>query len=399
MQKYNAEGLLYSRLNDDRFINKLDIKPEEELLLNICKEKVRKKTRSAFSEIKSFILENKQNAFLDSVSDNDRQLLLSISPLYKSQGSTVYGTLNDPVYVPPQQIDADDGIYIPMSVVEDNPVIKKNIFFDIVDGALKELVKEEGWKGFDAKNTCSRLIVNQRIHIDVPLYAIPDERFNTFQMEAKANLNEELLIQNMWLDQSEVYLAVRDQEHWIKSDPAKIQRWFQEETSSSKFGPRLIRVCRYLKAWRDYTWKSGGPSSITLMICAWETFCSNPIFESDSEALYRVAKELPSKLSDKIYNPGDKSYPKEEVYPRNTLESEQQKNISHANNLYSHINSALVMANNAQQVVERFQDALGDRIPNKPDVIIPLSVAPYIRKQKAHIQPKPTDIPPNLQSG
>ena len=106
------------------------------------------------------------------------------SPRFMTQGSARYKTLNKPCIIPPQQMDYDIGCYLPLSehMNEDNPIIAENIFFKIADRILADLVKKENWQSYSKeKDTCCRVEINEKIHIDIPLYSVPDEEFNTIK--------------------------------------------------------------------------------------------------------------------------------------------------------------------------------------------------------------------------
>jgi hypothetical protein len=77
-----------------------------------------------------------------------------------------------------------------MTFVKGNgPAEAAEIFFAIVDAALKVLIKLEKWKGFEEKDTCARVVINDCLHVDVPLYAIPDDQFGRL---AKAAMDQGL---------------------------------------------------------------------------------------------------------------------------------------------------------------------------------------------------------------
>ena len=61
---------------------------------------------------------------------------------------------------------------------------------------------------------------------------------------------------------------------WKPSDPGAVAQWFRD--CSSVHGEQLQRICRYVKAWRDFHWTEGGPSSILLMILVTQGFVANP---------------------------------------------------------------------------------------------------------------------------
>ena len=400
--RFVAQDLLYNHLHDDRFWNNISITNDEVKFLAYCREKVRNKIRSAFAEIRSDEDYSRANLFLEQLDSSERSILKNVVPKFRPQGSSVYKTLNDPPFSPPQQIDVDDGVYLPMRVIEGNPALGKRIFFDIVDEALRDLVKEEGWKEFVPKNTCARVIVNKKIHVDVPLYAVPNEAFSALSKNRgnESSETKDVLLafsEEVELDTNEIYLAVRDRDHWKKSDPGKIEMWFVNQVGHH--GERYRRVCRYVKAWRDFAWPKGdGPSSIALMICVWKSFAKNRKFNYDCEALLRVAEDLPSYLADKIYNPADESSDPEEMYPRDIDRDKQQQYQEYAQHFANALRDSLCNSRNADDVIRHLITALGDRIPKSPALISLADVAKQLSQQQKKKQPK-SDIPHNLISG
>lgn len=398
MIHYDAQALFFALLSNDRFIHNITVDPEELDYLKECRGKVRRAIRREFEVLRNAAKANGRHRILDEVGDDERTQLAQLVPKFWSQGSWVYKTLNDPAYNPPQQIDLDDGVYLPIAIMSDQPVVKKQVFFDIVDSALRKLCDQEGWEP-EYKNTCCRVVVNERIHIDVPLYAIPDRRYRAISKAVaeqrqlcKADFNDGLYARAVYLDENEVYLALRNEEHWTISDPMQIHKWFQ--SAVKLYTERLRRVCRYLKAWRDYTWPDGGgPSSIALMVCAVETFGAHKEFDRDCEALLAVAKALPGQLDRGVYI-GDECF-----YPRKTPPEVQAADIAAADDLKLSLIQALEKASNSREVVRHLRAALGPRLPERWDWVKPLAVAPAVRAQRRSRQPRPNDIPPNMRSG
>jgi hypothetical protein len=176
-------------------------------------------------------------------------------------------------------MDIDDGTYLPMQFFEDKPAIGHQLLLLLVDASLKSLaVERHGWS-FEAKDTCGRIKIPARsVHIDVPMYAIPYEKFLEKDVLLRKAANSQIFAEmydglstadHALYDQLEtdcVNLAVRkDDAKWIKSDPKDVHLWFQD--ACQRTGQHLRKVCRILKAWRDAgDWKeSNGPSSISLM--------------------------------------------------------------------------------------------------------------------------------------
>lgn len=395
MPKYDATPLLYKRLNSDRFLNKLDVTDELTKVMIAARTLARNKIKSAFTKARS------DRLLLESLNLEQRQALKGIEPRFYSQGSFVYKTQNMPAKNPPQQIDLDDGTYLPIEAMRDAPIISKEIFFKIVDAALLELAMEQGWK-FSKKDTCARLEVSYNIHMDFPLYAIPKNRFNELQkavgrtaMSDDTNLFTE---SKRYLPEDEIYLARRGTKHWCKSDPMEIRNWFEE--SKYTHGSILVRTCRYLKAWRDHTWNNGGPSSIALMICTVSVFDeSTEGFPSDSSALAAVFDRLPAMLKNDVVNPMDED---ETIYPRDMAEDEQKdiivKTILAGDKLISALNNSV----SADGVVDALTYCFGTRIPSRPDWVKHIGTATSATAavlSTPAIKTSKPDVPPNMTAG
>jgi hypothetical protein len=213
----------------------------------------------------------------------------------------------------PQQADVDDGCYLPMSFVSQTkrPSRATTVFFAAAEEALKPLVEEKRWKLVTDKPTCIRIVIAAYAHIDIPLYAIPDEEFVTLAKASMERYGYDSLTEavNMaerdaWtaLPADKVLLAHREC-NWMPSDPRPVKEWFLGEVEAK--GEQFRRVVRYLKAFRDWRWSSGGPASILLMAAA------APLFEKrdrrDDLALLDVVAALPARLRAGVNNPVDES--------------------------------------------------------------------------------------------
>ncbi|WP_261545867.1 CBASS cGAMP synthase [Burkholderia multivorans] len=234
----------------------------------------------------------------------------TVRPRFFTQGSWAYQTLNAPAQHP-QQADVDDGTYLPLSFVSQTarPSVASAIFFAAAEEALRPLVRVRGWKLITDKPTCIRIEISAFAHVDIPLYAIPDDEFDKLQKAALSQYGYIALDsaisaaeRDAWteLPRDHVLLAHRD-DNWVKSDPRPVKDWFLDEVE--RHGEQFRRIVRYLKAFRDWQWVSGGPSSILLMAA------SAPVFDSrdrrDDLALLDLVDKLPSVLRDGVSNPVD----------------------------------------------------------------------------------------------
>lgn len=410
--KYNATPLLSS--SDEGFLSK--ITPTDSVLSELIQHRkdVRAAIRTTFSKLRdAFELDRAGNwqlrdgnslmplaDQLRKLTPNQKQSLATLKPKFMSQGSFVYKTLNLPCHNPPQQIDLDDGVYLPLETFRESPVISKDLFFAIVDSSLKALASSKGWK-FKEKNTCARLVVSELIHIDVPLYAIPEKRYVVMEsLKAKASRSDSewFADSRSLLDKNEIYLAVRNRESWINSDPATISEWFKEQV---RFHGEVLRnVCRHLKAWRDHQFTDGGPSSIALMACTVQTF--NDVVrvrgkkftsKQESEALMLCANKLQEQLTLGVENPVDNTKP--QLYPSGLKESEVKQHSQAAHSFSEEISFSLRKSQTKQQTVDSIRKLLGNRVPNRQDLVVVANDVVLSHSPKT----TPAPVVPNGEAG
>ena len=239
----------------------------------------------------------------------------AVEPRFRTQGSWAYKTCVQPAHSPDQEMDWDFGVYLPVRVWEDNgqPRAMAKAYFNLVEGILSALCKEKSWTLNTEKQTCIRIHVSNWAHIDIPLYAAPEEKFTeiiekSLALESmqkaitadsagdyeEAGVEEPL--QQAWEDLDEIVLATRSGE-WRQSDPEAVSRWFNDRVA--QHGEQLRRVCRYVKAWRDFHWPDGGgPSSVCIMIAIGQTFEQQP--RRDDLALEKSVIQLANLVKNDI---------------------------------------------------------------------------------------------------
>jgi len=371
-QKFKAHRLFTNGQEITSLIKKLNVSSEEKDFLVRCRSDVRAHLKAGFSQLRSSVAE--QSPEFD---DDIRKL----NPKFWTQGSFAYNTMNNPATNPPQQIDLDDGVYFPMTLLDGKPIAVKNKLLKIVKLILTELAEQKGWT-VSEKPTCLRLNVNNRVHIDVPVYAIPEIKYEMLKssMEANSEFREATDRSTILLDPEEVHLARWDNNDWIKSDPKELHDWFMSKTKihGKQF---LRRICRYMKAWRDEQWKKGGPSSITLMVAVAKVFDDNLMnnkkeFGSDCEALLAVAEELPRIFSTEIRNPIADD---EVMFPRGIDQIEVQQIREKVTVFSRTIITALCVSRNENEVVESLVSAFGMRLPKRPDWVERYTVGDLVR--------------------
>lgn len=337
----------------DGLIGKLLLTKEEDEKLLYLRNSIRKRITNVFEEIGAIAkeqavfnqkveylylrLQNTKLRYLtyqkifeasSLLSQMDKDTLKELSilkPRFWTQGSFKYKTLNRPFH-PGQEMDIDDGTYLPMTFFESEPKIGHQFLTLLVDASLMSLVEENiGWE-FDSKRTCARIkIPQERTHIDVPMYAIPKEQFLKKEAAVKA-FNSRAMCESIAaesygfvqdsaddleyekLDSENVNLALRDGQSgsrkWMNSDPKIVEDWFEGECS--RIGKHLRKVCRYMKAWRDAQWQVGGPSSISLMAATVEVLQQHFVDAQDmGETMKVVADNLYQEFLKGVESPDD----------------------------------------------------------------------------------------------
>ncbi|GJD40346.1 CBASS cGAMP synthase [Methylobacterium bullatum] len=350
----NASKLLHSESEPENYL--VNLKPEDSRIRE-ARTKIRAHLREAF-EASSEALFGRR-----------------VRPRFFTQGSFAYKTLNDPAHPPGQQMDLDDGCYLPLSFVRGTrPSTAAEKFFEFVDAALDDLAEREDW-GRESKPTCCRVVIAHDSHVDIPLYAIPDDQFRLLEdrrsraAKASADSAEK---KKSWddLPSDEVLLAHRD-EGWKESDPRKIHKWFTDAVENL-YGERLRRDSRYLKAWRDHELLDRlKVSSILLMACAWQAYGEigwRELPAREDERLLRVVELVPGYVRGTVSNPACAD---EDL---NRIPKQRREEVAKAfEDLATLLRQVVDECEDAHETVRLLRRAFGKRVPDRPDLV---SVAP-----------------------
>lgn len=344
----NLSQLFFYQQEKNNFISNIDL-PEEK----------RNQLTSARTLIRQALRINLPNAISNHIGKT-----AVTRPRFFTQGSYAYKTLNAQAHAS-QQVDLDDGTYLPLSFAKEiaKPTIASNLYFKAVEIVLADLSEEMGWNLLTNKNTCIRIEISKLAHIDIPLYAIPDNQFSSLEEARKSQLRTALdsLSAKSWdsLPSNSVLLAHR-QSGWKPSDPRLLKEWFSEQISLK--GEQLRRIVRYLKAFRDQQWISGGPSSTLLMVVAASVF--NKRIGRDDLALMDVAEQIPRLLKNGVVNPTQTS----ERLTDQLDPSELQDAITKFQTLQKDLFASLSQTDEAK-ACKILCNLFGERFPNNPLVI------------------------------
>lgn len=423
----------YYTNRNDGLMGKLVLTNEEKNNLKTLRKIIRLRTRDVFEEAKGIakavrksvltfetIQEKVSKTKIKYLSDSDqrevakliyemdddaRDEFLGLTPRFWTQGSFQYDTLNRP-FQPGQEMDIDDGTYMPMPIFESEPKIGHSLLVLLVDASLKSLVAENyGWK-FEAKQTCGRIKIEaEKTHIDVPMYAIPKDEFVKKQVALKANrslfesvnceANDSDDTNSYEVDSENVNLALREGERkWVNSDPKIVEDWFND--SCGRIGKHLRKVCRFMKAWRDAQWDVGGPSSISLMAATVNILDRVSHDSSDlGETMKVVAKNLPDEFARGVESPDDTD--EKPLFPPSSEHGRREMDIMSKLECLPSILSSAESADSKSEALKKINMAFGNRVTNS-DLIVLTKALPAFAQEPSSAS-KPEKISSTMVSG
>lgn len=324
-----------------------------------------------------------------------------VDPRFRTQGSWAYRTCVQPAHTPPQEMDWDFGVYLPVTVWESNgpPKAMAKLYFDLVEGSLEALCRVQGWSLDRSNSRCVRARIAPWGHIDVPLYAAPEGKFEEIMEKAIASARADLqhfresaafdesaafeeLPESFWLQMDDIHVATRDGQ-WLPSDTEAVTKWFTDRVT--EHGEQLRRVCRYLKAWRDYHWtEDGAPSSVLIMIIVAQAF--TPILRRDDIAIENAANALAVALRHDVRERGidDGQEDFNRLSPHERQEASNRA-MSLANQLHAcrHFGLGLI-----RDAVQKVRSEFGPRIPDDCGLVCADDGAD-VRRTPAAVVPPP----------
>ena len=390
--RYNAHQLFHRPGNRPCLRNELIITDvQRDKLLN-ARRKIRAALRTGLQQVAAYLHPSEYGLIAGAAGVAVDARTLSLTPKFRTQGSWAYDTLNRPARRA-QQLDLDDGMYIPMSIVGLNPSIASSALFMVSERILAQLCRVEGWSLDTSKSICIRVEIDAESHLDLNIYAIPDAKLvlveKAMNRAAIRTLDHAAFSEGpreIRLDPGEIYVAHRD-DGWEASDPLELEDWFLNAAERHAAWTNLKRIVRYLKAWRDQRWDACILSSIVLMVCAVEALDEanpRPTPNRDDDGLLVVARALSSKLAGRVMNPVVDDKPLNDHW---SATDKNQFELS-ARALRQELETALNSETSPQGVVDRIIKLLGPRVPDDADLVMPLALA-EVRSTVASIMPSP----------
>lgn len=328
-----------------------------------------------------------------------------VKPKFRVQGSFAYGTCNIPAQPHKgQELDLDYGAYLPASVFTLNDEEKPNSseeakkYIQVVYDALSELAQENtGWS-VDQKPSCIRISgIAPLAHMDVPLYAVPNDMFKdiqnqhqlvldsvqksdkslqerfkstSFSMESyDFALNNEIFENESLIDLESIEMIhmAKEDGSWFPSDCEKVRNWFKKQCQKYPNSGRQLRyIARYLKGWRDQQWEEKGPTSIVLMIAAVKSYTY--VQGRDDQALSIVTSNLDTILANNIYVEDMEDHETEDFNRANA--SQRLENAQAARQLHKNIMQALQQGVMSPSTSLAYLTAsFGNRIPTDTSLV------------------------------
>ena len=361
----NAHALFCGLKADPSYLANLTVPDRERFELLAARKLVRTTLRAAAKKI-AVQEDYWQDVYRSRVSSRNRPV---VEIKFMTQGSFAYQTLNSPARIPAQEIDLDDGMYVPVEFLENGePALAAKGLFAFADAALLPLCDQKGWELDTSKECCIRVRVWKGAHIDLPIYSIPRDRFETItETLAKSDtfyFAHDSVSGPRKIPSDLIMLAHRSG-RWAHSDPQLLHDWV--EARVDRYGPVYRRLCRFFKGWRDFTWDRSKLSSITIMRAidlALSEMPGLPTENRDDELILEIARRLPSILGGKITNPVI-----ENLVLNNWSSEVRDEIVGKATTLKDEMEAALERTGVAHLVVKRLQNGFGLRIPNRPDAI------------------------------
>ena len=152
-------------------------------------------------------------------------------PQYCTQGSYAMKTAIMPLG--DNEFDLDNGVYLQGYTTNQDEWPATST----VHSWVKEAVSNHTSNTPIDKNTCIRVVYEDKYHIDLPIYIMSN---------------------------SIAYLAHKSN-GWIESDPKAFTEWFQSYVNEK--GQQIRRMVKYLKAWKDYKNIDIKGMAITILVC------------------------------------------------------------------------------------------------------------------------------------
>jgi hypothetical protein len=308
-------------------------------------------------------------------------------------------------------------MFLPVSFIASNgntrPRITAKGYFKLVEAALKPVCEREHWilNPAPLKGSCVRIGLSQRLHLDIPLFAVSDETFENLResvikafmtrdsvaMDAASNREVDELPEDVYkaLQDNDIVLAHRN-DGWVGSDPRRLEDWFNSAIDT--YGDVIRRLSRIFKGWRDAHWAECDLSSICIMAAVVRAVSNLHPFEDnrDDLCLLAVGREMVKIFASSIENPAFPGDPDKSLCKgwKAEFRVEVQKTLLET---CVNLEKALYETMHKGLALRSARAAFGDRLPDDEGMISFAGAAAFVRIVEPIQQPKP--MVPRTTSG
>ncbi|RZL85928.1 MAG: hypothetical protein EOP66_00130 [Sphingomonas sp.] len=404
--KLNLHRLMATQ---EGYLAALSVPKDDSVRLSDARETIRDTLRYAFRNWQDHVTQSELTEGMGVLAKAARPPRLP-TPKFRIQGSFAYHTANDCQDPPEQQIDQDDGVFLPISFVMVNgsarPTIAAAAYFRLVERALKPLCAARGWtlNPGGRKNSCVRVEISDRLHIDLPLYAIRDSSFEKLvEYAAMESLAKSVAIRDSRELDEKIYRELADAEiilahreaGWIESDPRRLENWFK--AAIDLYGPIIRELSRSFKALRDLKFDTG-LSSICIMACVVRAVerIGPPDAKRLDLALVHVGREIGRMIEQPVQNPvfpGDAS----KYFCTGWTPEYRAKVRALFVDAADEMEEAIDGTFHRTVALGRARRAFGSRVPDREDLIRAVTSAEIVRSTPP--QPQPAAVVPRTKSG
>lgn len=188
------------------------------------------------------------------------------------------------------------------------------------------------------KNTCVRVVYEDKYHIDLPIYIMGENSDGD----------------------SIAYLAHKSK-GWIESDPKAFTNWFQGFVNDN--GQQIRHMVKYLKAWKDHKNIDIKGMAITILVCNNFSVTAN----RDDISLLDTVTNIIDSLEDSFhcYKPVT---PTDEDLFADISETSKNSILNGLNNLKRKLDIAINEKSNEKEATDILRTVFGDRFPDGEDV-------------------------------
>ena len=252
-------------------------------------------------------------------------------PKYYMQGSYAMHTAINPKE--DEEFDLDDGIYL-QGYSDDRDTWPSTV--TVHDWVKKSVDKHTSNDPID-KNTCIRVVYEEKYHIDLPIYIMGED-----------DSNNEC-----------AYLAHKSK-GWVESDPKAFREWFQECVNEN--GQVIRHMVKYLKAWKMKKGVDVPGMAITILVCNNYLITADRDDVSLLDTITNILDSLETEF--KCYKPVT---PTDEDLFADYSETKKDNVINSLKTLKSRLNKAIYEEKNEKKATDLLKKEFGDRFPEGED--------------------------------